>query len=99
MSEIQISDQMKRMRRVAIPIFLALGVGGNWINWYWAHYRGFYYDELAMLAPPPIFIALYWVFFPKDYAAQFSGISVRMWIVIALLLGVANLYAFSHGLY
>jgi hypothetical protein len=88
------------MRRAAIIIFLALGIGGNWLNWYWAHALGFYYDELALLTPGLAFLGLYWIFFPKDYVSQFSGITVRMWIVIviAFLLGFANMYALGHGL-
>lgn len=101
MAEAQTSEHMKGMRWAAIIIFLALGIGGNWLNWYWAHTQGFYYDELALLMPALAFFGLYWIFFPKDYISQFSGISFRMWIVIviAFLIGFANMYAFEHGLY
>jgi hypothetical protein len=101
MSEAQSSEQMRGMRWFAIIICLLIGIASNWLNWYWAHTQGYYYEELALLAPAIGFLGFYWIFFPKDFVAQYSGISIRMWIVIALalLLGLANMYAFSNGLY
>jgi hypothetical protein len=99
--EAQSSETMKSWRRAAIIMFISLGVLGNWFNWYWATTRGRYFEELALLMPAIMFIGLYWIVFPKDFVAQYSGISVRMWIAIALafLLGFVNTYALSHGWY
>jgi hypothetical protein len=101
MAEAQTSERIQGMRRAAILIFLALGAAGMWFNWYWAHTRGYFYDKIALLTPALLFLAVYWIFVPKDYAAQFSGISARMWVVIllAFLLGFANMYALRNGLY
>jgi len=101
MAEAQTSERMKAMRWWGVIICLAIGVVGNWFNWYWAHSRGYFYDELALLAPAALVLGLYWLVSPKDFVAQYSGISLRMWvvIVIAFLLGFANMYALAHGWY
>jgi hypothetical protein len=96
------SDQVKGTRWVISGLFLVIGLGGNWLNWYWAHTKGFYAEELALLMPAIAFIGLYFILFPGDFVAQFAGkFSLRMWvaIVFAFLIGFANMYAFNHGLY
>jgi hypothetical protein len=67
-----------------------------------AHTTGWYYGEIVFIAPAFIFLAFYFMFFPKDFIDQYSGkLSPRMWaaIAIALLLGLAHMYIFEHGLY
>jgi hypothetical protein len=89
-------------RWVMIGVFLAIGVGGNLINWYFAHTRGFFNGFIALIAPAFTFLAFYFIFFPKDYFLQFAGkFPLRMWvaIILAFLLGFVNLYAFENGLY
>jgi hypothetical protein len=101
-SQAQASPEVKGTARVIGGLFILIGVGGNWLNWHWAQTGGYYLEELALLAPAIGFIGIYFVLSPKDFAAQYSGrFSLRMWIaiVLAFLLGFANMYAFSHGLY
>jgi hypothetical protein len=102
MKEALSSDQVRGTRWVISGLFLFIGIGGNWLNWYWAHTKGYYMEELALLMPAIAFIGFYFILFPKDFVAQFSGkFSLRMWvaIVLAFLIGFANMYAFNHGLY
>lgn len=80
---------------------LALGIGGNWFNWYQAHTNGSYFSELALFTPPIIFLGIYILLFPKEVTRRAAGISVRMTVVmgIGFLFGLANLFAFKYGLY
>jgi len=101
-SAAQPSEKVKGTARAAGGLFILIGVGGNWFNWYWAHSKGYYWGELSLIAPAIGFIGLYFLFFPKEFAAQYTGkLSVRTWIaiILALALGFANMYAFDHGLY
>ena len=102
MAEAQSSEHVNSYRWAAVILFLAIGIGGNLINWYLAHAQGYYIELLAFLAPALALLAVYFIFSPKDFVAQYAGkFSLRTWVVIilALLLGLANNYAFSHGLY
>jgi hypothetical protein len=57
---------------------------------------------LALLAPAISLLAVYFIVSPKDFVAQYAGkLSFRTWVVIilAILLGIANNYAFKNGLY
>jgi hypothetical protein len=88
---------------LGVAVFLILlGLGAGWINWSWAHTKGFYSKEIAFITPLPIALAIYYILFPQDYVDQFRGkLSFRTWvaIVIIILLGVAHAYLFGHGIY
>jgi hypothetical protein len=102
MTEALVSDQVKGNRWAISGLFLILGAGGNLINWYLAHSKGYYSEELALLMPAIAFIGLYFILFPKDFVSQYAGkFSLRMWvaIILAFVIGFANMYAFNHGLY
>ena len=101
LAEAQTSERMRAMRWGGVIICLSIGVAGTWFSWSWAHSRGYFYDELAVVAPVAAVLGLYWLVSPKDFVAQYSGISLRMGVVIAiaLLVGFANMYALSHGWY
>jgi hypothetical protein len=102
LAEAQNSDEIKGNRWVAIGLFLMIGVGGNWFNWYLAHAKGYYLPELAFLAPAIGFLGIYFIFFPRDFVIQFTRkFPLRMWValIIAFLLAFANNYAFENGLY
>jgi len=102
MTEAQTSEQVNGTRWAIIGLFLVIGIGGNWINWYLAHTQGYYIGELTFIAPAITFLAFYFMLFPKDFIIQYTGkFPLRMWVVIilAILIGIANNYAFEHGLY
>jgi hypothetical protein len=102
MKEALVSNQVQGNRWAISGIFLIIGIGGNLINWYLAHTKGYYSEELALLMPAIAFIGLYFILFPKDFVAQYAGkFSLRMWIaiILAFVIGFANMYAFNHGLY
>jgi hypothetical protein len=102
MQEALSSNQVKGNLWVISGLFLVIGVGGNWVNWYLAHAKGYYSEELALLMPALAFIGLYFISFPRDFVAQYAGkFSLRIWvaIILAFLIGFANMYAFNHGLY
>ena len=102
LKEAQSSEEVKGNRWAVIGIFLVVGIGGNWVNWYLAHTQGYYIGELTVITPALAFIAFYFMLFPKDFVAQYTGkFSFRMWVAIllAFLIGFANSYAFKHGLY
>ncbi len=100
--QIRNSNQVNNVRGLVSFLLLAVGIGGNWFNWSLAHTKGYYYTELAFIAPVFAFLAVYLILFPKDFLASYSGkFTFRMWaaIAIAFLLGLANSYAFKTGLY
>lgn len=97
-----VSKETESSRWTVIGLFLLIGIGGKWFNWYSAHTKGYYLEELAVICPAVIVVAISFILFPKDFVTQYAKkISVRMWIVVilALLLGFANNYALGHGLY
>jgi hypothetical protein len=96
------SKQAREERWVIFGVLLAVGIGGNWINWYFLHTKGLYNGLLAVFAPGLVLIAIYSMLFPNEFNVQnIRELSFRMWIAIILawLLCFANLYAFEHGLY
>ena len=100
--QIQNSSEVNGIRWTVLILFLVFGIGGNWFNWNLAHTKGYYHMELAFIAPVFVFLAIYFILFPKDFVAQYAGkFTFRMWAAIALafLVGFANSYAFKTGLY
>jgi hypothetical protein len=102
MTEALGSERVRTTRWTAIGLFLLVGIGGNWLNWYFAHTKGYFFGLLAALAPAFVFLALYFMVFPKDFVVQYTGkFPLRMWLAIipAFLIGFANFYTFENGLY
>jgi hypothetical protein len=88
-------------RAAVVALFLGGGIillVGNWIL---AHAMGVYSRSMAILGPPLIVAGVYFVIYPDDDKVTPDNIPLRMWImfVLALVSGLGNMYAFSHGLY
>lgn len=85
-------------------IFMMLiGLALGWINWYLVHTKGYYYVKVAFFTPMFILLPIYLMIFPQDVVDQYYGrLSFKKWVVVLIilfLLGFANNYALSHGLY
>ncbi len=98
----KISEDATRSRRiVVVAITLIFGVGLSWMNARMVLSSGRYYPELAMLGPMLLVIAGYYVSNSDDPWVLPKPIPVRMiaMIILAFVLGIANLWASDNGLY
>jgi hypothetical protein len=88
-------------RIVVVAIFCGGGIILLAANWILAFTLGMYSRTMAMLGPPLIVAGAYFTIYPNDDKVTSDKIPLRMWIMFALALvsGLANMYAFSHGLY
>ena len=96
------SPDTDKKRKIIVNLFIWSGLGLSLVSWVMAHTLGYYQELLVAIGPAFAFIGIYFLVFPEDFVQQYTGkFSVRMWIAnaLAFLLGFANLYAFSHGLY
>jgi len=93
------SDELRSM--VVAPLLVVLGGVAFWYNWNLAYGEGLFSRSLALISPLPIIFALYLLLFPNDVSKFSSNAVARIVIVIllAVLLGWANFYALSNGLY
>ena len=98
--EIRNSRDVNSVRWAAVILFLVIGVFSIWLNWNWALTKGYYIGELNVIGPAVIVIAVYFILFPQDFVAQYSGkITPRMWvaIILALAAGFGYMVAFENG--
>ena len=93
------SNELRSM--VAAPLLVILGLVAFWFNWNSSHNRGLFSRSLALISPLPIIFALYLLLFPKDVSNFSTKAVIRLVIVIilAIVLGWANFYALSNGIY
>ena len=82
---------------------MVIGFALGWYNWHLLHTEGYYYPKVAFFTPMFILISTYTMIFPQNIVAQNYGkVSFIKWlaiIIVFLLLGFANNYALSNGLY
>ena len=91
--------QEKKDRWILIGVILAFGIGGIWVNWYYAITRGMYNRLLAFFSPALIIGAIYSALFPDDFSdPNRRKLPFRMWIaiIVGLLLCVAHVLAFEY---
>ncbi len=94
--------EIEKEQRTKAGILLAIMFVVNGVHWLLAQFSGKYNRTLAGFAPTMAIMAIYYMIFPSEGAIQDPRkFSVRTWIVLVLafLFGIANIYAFKHGLY
>jgi hypothetical protein len=98
----KVSQEAVRSRRIGVvAITLLFGILLFWLNARMILSSGRFYPELAMLGPVLLVIAGYYASNPDDPWVLPKPIPARMitMIILAILLGIANLWASDHGLY
>jgi hypothetical protein len=98
----KISDEAIRSRRIGVvAITLLFGIVLSWVNARIVVSNGRFYPELAMLGPVLLVIAGYYASNLDDPWVLPKPIPFRMivMIILAIVLGIANLWASENGLY
>lgn len=93
-------NDVTKKRIVAIIVLSLVGFIGLWWNWHLLHTDGEFYPYVALICPALLVFAVYFVIVPDDPTVmpEMSALLILVY-GLCVLLGAANWYALSHGLY